>query len=224
MRRGDDLAPALWRSAINLPEHGRALPAISNPRARQLTRDRMTLAADDRRVLRTAAHSSIAFGLAHQCVMAISLPDYPERLHAERATFVTLRHAEELLGCIGTLRPHRPLVADVVHNAYHAAFSDPRFAPLDAVRLPGLEVHISILSRLEPMEVHSEADLLARLRPGFDGLVLEEGDRSATFLPAMWPRLPTPRSFVRVLKEKAGLPAGYWSTTIRAYRYTAEEA
>jgi hypothetical protein len=40
----------------------------------------------------------------------------------------------------------------------------------------------------------------------------------------MWPRLPTPRSFVRVLKEKAGLPADYWSPTIRAFRYTAEEA
>jgi AmmeMemoRadiSam system protein A len=183
----------------------------------------MTLSDDERRLLRGAARESIEFGLVHHRSIAVAVLDYPEALRSEQATFVTLRSADELLGCIGTLRPHRPLVADVVHNAYHAAFGDPRFAPLTAAQLTGLDLHISILSLLEPLAIRSEEDLLAQLRPGLDGLLLEEGEQSATFLPAMWPRLQTPRTFVRVLKEKAQLPPDYWSPTIKAYRYTADE-
>jgi len=183
----------------------------------------ITLSDHDRELLRAAAHASIEFGLAQRRPMDIAVHEYPEALRAEHASFVTLHHAGELLGCIGTLRPRRPLVADVVHNAYHAAFSDPRFAPLSAGQLPGLELHISVLSPLEPLAIRSEDDLLAQLRPGLDGLVLEDGAQSATFLPAMWPRLQTPRTFVRVLKEKAELPADHWSPTIRAYRYTVDE-
>ena len=177
----------------------------------------------ERQLLRTAAVESVDFGLAQHRQMPVSELDYPDSLRIEQASFVTLRNAGELLGCIGTLRPHRPLVCDVVHNAYHAAFSDPRFAPLTAEQLPGLDLHISILSPLERLEVRSEDDLLAQLRPGIDGLLIEDGDRAATFLPAMWPRLARPRTFVRMLKEKAHLPADYWSPTLTAYRYTAEE-
>src|SRR5215471_20369669 len=161
----------------------------------------MMLAASDRQLLRDGAFASLQFGLAHHQPMVVSELDYPAPLRIERATFVTLRNAGELLGCVGTLRAHRPLVCDVVHNAYHAAFSDPRFPPLTAEQLPGLDLHISLLSPLERLAVRSEADLLAQLRPGIDGLVLEEERTAATFLPSMWPRLPDPRSFVRALKE-----------------------
>jgi AmmeMemoRadiSam system protein A len=183
----------------------------------------MTLDEHDRRLLRTAALDSIEFGLTHRRLMTVDWHKYPAALCIEKATFVTLRHAEELLGCIGSLRPHRPLVSDVVHNAYAAAFSDPRFPALTAEQLPGVDLHISILSPLEPLAVQSEDDLLAQLRPGIDGLLLEEGDLAATFLPAMWPRLTTPRVFVRALKDKAHLPRDYWSPTLRAYRYEVDD-
>lgn len=181
------------------------------------------MTSHERQLLRNAAFESVEFGLAQHGRMPVSAFDYPESLRVEKGTFVTLRNAGELLGCIGTLRPHRPLVCDVVHNAYHAAFSDPRFAPLTADQLPGLDLHISILSHLERLQISSEDDLLAQLRPGVDGLLIEEGDLAATFLPAMWPRLAVPRTFVRMLKEKAHLPADYWSLTLKAYRYTADE-
>ena len=183
----------------------------------------MTLDEHDRRLLRTAALDSIDFGLTHRRPMTVNANDYPAALRQEKATFVTLRHADELLGCIGTLRPHRPLVSDVVHNAYAAAFSDPRFPALSADQRPDLDLHISILSALVPLTVRSEDDLLTQLRPGVDGLLLEEGDLAATFLPAMWPRLPTPQAFVRALKDKAHLPREYWSPTIRVYRYEVDD-
>ena len=183
----------------------------------------MTLDEHDRRLLRTAALDSIEFGLTHGRSMTVDAQVYPPALRVEKATFVTLRHDDELLGCIGSLRPHRPLVSDVVHNAYAAAFGDPRFPALTAEQLPGVDLHISILSPLEPLAVRSEDDLLTQLRPGIDGLLLEEGDLAATFLPAMWPRLTTPHAFVRALKDKAHLPRDYWSPTLRAYRYTVDD-
>lgn len=183
----------------------------------------MTLTDHERQLLRDAAFESVRHGLTHRREMDVCEAVYPEALRAEKATFVTLRQDDELLGCIGTLRAHRALVRDVVRNAYHAAFSDPRFAPLTPEQLPGLDLHISVLSLLEPLPVTSEDDLFAKLRPGLDGLLIEDGDHVATFLPAMWPRLSSPRTFVRALKDKAHLPPDYWSLTIRVFRYTAEE-
>ena len=177
----------------------------------------------ERRLLRDAAFGSVRYGLTHRREMDVSEADYPDALRVEKATFVTLRQEGELLGCIGTLRAHRPLVRDVVHNAYHAAFSDPRFAPITPAQLSVLDLHISLLSPLEPLPVASEDDLLAKLRPGIDGLLIEADDHIATFLPAMWPRLSTPHTFVRALKDKAHLPPDYWSPAIRVFRYTAEE-
>lgn len=183
----------------------------------------MSLTDQQRRMLRDVAFDSIRYGLTHRQEMEVFERTYPVPLREERATFVTLRRHDELLGCIGTLRPRRPLVRDVAHNAYQAAFADPRFHPLTAAQMSDLDLHISLLSRLERLDVAGEEDLLATLRPGVDGLLIEEGERSATFLPAMWPRLPTPRDFLHALKDKAGLPPDYWSPTLRAFRYTAEE-
>lgn len=178
----------------------------------------------ERQLLRAAALESIEFGLTRCGELAVSASDYPERMRIATATFVTLRHDGDLLGCIGTLRPCRPLVCDVAHNAYHAAFRDPRFMPLTAAQLRGLDLHISVLSPLERLAVQCEDDLIALIRPGVDGVVIEEGHRAATFLPVMWSRLADPRTFVRLLKEKGDWPPDYWSATITAYRYTVENA
>ena len=146
--------------------------------------------------------------------------DYPEPLRAIQSTFVTLRLDGELRGCIGSLQADLPLVADVARSAFKAAFEDPRFSPVTAQERQRLEIQISVLSRAEPMSFASEADLVARLRPGIDGLVLGEEDLRATFLPDVWESLPDPSDFVARLKRKAGLAADYWSPHMRASRYT----
>ncbi len=139
-----------------------------------------------------------------------------------RATFVTLTIDAQLRGCIGTLEARRALVEDVASNAYSAAFEDPRFAPLERAEFERLDIHLSLLSAPEPIQFGSEKDLLAQIRPSLDGLVLEEGARRGTFLPSVWEQLPDPVEFLRHLKRKAGLPADYWSATLRVSRYTSE--
>ncbi len=79
-----------------------------------------------------------------------------------------------------------------------------------------------MLSAPEPLPVSSEADLLVQLRPGIDGLILEDGYARGTFLPAVWESLPKPEDFLRHLKRKAGLSDNHWSETLQLFRYETE--
>lgn len=166
------------------------------------------------------AAASIRHGLDYGRPQIPDIGSLPGPLGEPGASFVTLNRHGQLRGCIGSLSPHRPLAEDVAENAWSAAFSDPRFAPLREDELDGLDIHISILSPAEPMHFSSESELLQQLQPGVDGLIMEEGFRRGTFLPSVWEQLPTPELFLRHLKQKAGLPADYWSDTLRVSRYT----
>jgi len=180
------------------------------------------LADEHRRTLLRIARRSIAHGLEHGRPLEVDAQAFDPALQPLRATFVTLERQGELRGCIGMLEAIRPLVSDVAANAYAAAFSDPRFAPLRQDELEDLVVKISVLSPPEPVTFDSEADLLTQMRPGVDGLILSEGGRRGTFLPAVWESLPSAREFLTHLKLKAGLPPAYWSPTLRVERYTTE--
>jgi len=169
------------------------------------------------------ARRSIAHGLEQRTPLPVDPAAYDERLRAPGASFVTLHLGDELRGCIGSLEARRPLVSDVACNAYAAAFQDPRFPPLSRDELPALRIHISVLSEATPLHFISENDLLRQLRPGVDGLILEEGEsHRSTFLPSVWSSLPDPRQFLQQLKLKAGLPPDYWSDSLRVLRYTTE--
>jgi AmmeMemoRadiSam system protein A len=152
--------------------------------------------------------------------MPIFLERYSEALKKIRASFVTLYLNDKLRGCIGTLSAHQPLIKDIVHNAYTAAFGDPRFFPITEQELKQLTFEVSILSELEPITFDSEIELLNQLKPHIDGLVLIEKNQQGTFLPSVWDSLPSPKMFLEHLKAKAGLPTDYWSTTIQIKRYT----
>jgi uncharacterized protein len=177
--------------------------------------------AADRSELLRLARVSIERGLAEGQLApapAASSPALAER----RATFVTLTAADDLRGCCGSIEPRFALAEDVWRNAWASAFADPRFPSLSAAEYPRLDIHISILTPLERMPVSSEEDLLAKLQPGHDGLMLQLGAARATFLPAVWEALPDPQQFVRQLKLKAGWRQDFWSADIEVWRYRTE--
>lgn len=150
-------------------------------------------------------------------------PNCPDWMDAPGAVFVTLTRDGQLRGCIGSLEACRSLRADLEANACAAAFRDPRFPPLAAEELPGTRVEVSILSQPEAMAFRDEADALAQLRPGIDGVILEYGRHRGTFLPQVWEQLPEPGLFMRHLKLKAGLPPDFWSDDLRLSRYSVEK-
>lgn len=137
-------------------------------------------------------------------------PDMPW-LREPGATFVTLTLEGMLRGCIGSIEASRPLGEDVRRNALAAAFSDMRFAPLTLGELIDTRFEVSLLSPMVPLQVESEGDLVSRLEPGRDGVLLEWHNHRGTFLPQVWEQLPDPRDFVRHLKRKAGLRDDFWS-------------
>lgn len=183
----------------------------------------MSLAKTHGRELIAIARQAVAEGLRVQVKPTLDLGAYPAELRTPRATFVTLTKHSELRGCIGVLEPCRPLARDVAENAYAAAFEDPRFSPLKAFEFDLIRLHISLLTPAEPLSFASEREALAQLRPGVDGLILREGGRRSTFLPSVWQNLADPALFLGKLKEKANLPAFYWSDTLELFRYECEQ-
>jgi len=168
------------------------------------------------------AKDSIAYGLKHGLALPINDKDYVSELQLQRATFVTLEIEHQLRGCIGMLEAVRPLVIDIAENAFSAAFRDPRFPPLSTKEYSQLEIHISILSPAESMSFYSEEDLIHQLRPGIDGLIMQEDGHRGTFLPSVWESLAEPEEFVRHLKQKSGLASDYWSDSLKVSRYQCE--
>ncbi len=168
------------------------------------------LTAEERQILLTLAREAIREALSDAAAPELALEQLPPRLQAKGAAFVTLTLDGQLRGCIGSLQAHRPLAADVQRHAVDAAFDDPRFPPLMDSEFPHLRIEISVLSEPQPVAYTDPQDLLQKLRPGVDGVVLERGWNRATFLPQVWEQLPEPEQFLGHLCQKAGLPANAW--------------
>lgn len=188
-----------------------------------MTDDQLT--GDDQRcLLHVAARSVVAAAGGEPAVHeALQAAHFPPALQARRATFVTLRRRGALRGCRGTVVAEEPLIVNVARSARSAARTDERFAPVSPHELDGIDLHVSILHPSQPLEFESEAELLARLRPGHDGLILNLGSRQGLFLPAVWRSLPDPATFLDRLRQKVGLPPDFWSADLRAARFTVDE-
>ncbi len=134
----------------------------------------------------------------------------PEILKEKRGCFVTLNKNNNLRGCIGYILPIAPLFQAVIDNAYSAAFSDPRFPPVSENEVSNLHIEISVLTVPERVDYKDANDLLNKLAPQKDGLIIKKGLYSATFLPQVWEQLPGKEDFLGHLCMKAGLNPDEW--------------
>jgi hypothetical protein len=134
----------------------------------------------------------------------------PARLKEAKGCFVTLTKNGQLRGCIGNILPAGPLYEAVMENAQNAARRDFRFAPVTPDELDKIHIEISVLTEPQPLEFKSPEDLLNKLQPQKDGVVLKIGLRSATFLPQVWEQLPDKVQFLSHLAQKAGCEPGAW--------------
>lgn len=181
-----------------------------------------TLSLALRTRLRQVALAALRQGIRTGASLPVVLDDYPPALQTRRGCFVTLRKTGSLRGCLGSLEAQGPLVKEVARLAYAAATRDPRFEPVIADELAAITVKLSVLSEPTLMAVASEAELLAALRPGVDGVIFTDGRATATFLPDVWESFPKPGIFIDQLRAKAGLAAKHWSDSVRVQRYTTQ--
>ena len=153
------------------------------------------------------ARKTIAGQLGVQTGSSVSEEAIPD---AECGTFVTLKINGQLRGCIGNLQAEGSVAEGVKRNALSAAFHDSRFSPLSEKEFAAIEIDISVLSPSQRLEYSDGEDLVSKLRPGIDGVILKHGNAGATFLPQVWDQLPTPEQFLGHLCRKAGLPENSW--------------
>ena len=175
--------------------------------------------SDEKQLLLHTSHISIQAGLQRNRPYAPDLSEYPVRLREHLASFVTLKINGQLRGCIGTTSPVSPLITSIADNAYAAAFRDPRFPSLTKNEYKHINISISILGPSKEIQFTSEQDIIAQLRPGIDGLIIEREGHKATFLPAVWESLQNAEDFLFHLKHKAGISMS--SPPTRAWSYQA---
>ncbi len=132
--------------------------------------------------------------------------------------FVTLELGGQLRGCIGQVRAQGPLAEVVQEMAHAAATRDPRFSPLGPEELSQLEIEISVLSPLWPV------DDIHKIQVGRDGLMISAGDQSGLLLPQVaseygWDA----ETFLSHTCMKAGLPKDHWRLgTAKIEAFTAQ--
>jgi len=146
-------------------------------------------------------------------------PKFDER----RGTFVTLTINDNLRGCIGHIIPQETLLEGIKENAINAAFKDPRFNPLSKKEWDDVKIEISILTDPRPLEYTDWDDLLNKIRPDIDGVIIKKGYYQATFLPQVWEQLPDKREFFTHLCLKAGMEANEWKKgKLEVYTYQVQ--
>ena len=186
----------------------------------------MMLTSDQQNQLLTIARRSIEQSLSksnavtlEQCLQQVLSDDVPGIFQAQHPSFVTLKKNAALRGCIGNLEANSSLVESIYRNAKSAAFHDPRFPAVNLAELEEILISISILTPKQAFPFSNEDDLKAKLEPGKDGLVIQTGQKRATFLPAVWESLPDVTSFIDQLKQKAGMSEN--EEIEKAWRYQA---
>ena len=161
---------------------------------------RFTLTEKLGQTLPTNTYQALEKRLADPCYDVVS------------GVFVTLKLGVHLRGCIGSLEGYAPLRKEVGRNALKAAFEDPRFSALGADELDRLHIEVSILTPPKNLNYNDPDDLVQKLRPGIDGVILKRGMAGATFLPQVWEQLAKPEAFLGQLCLKAGLSKKEWQT------------
>ena len=182
------------------------------------------LNADEKQTLLRLAREALQQGVAGQTMPVLNLQNLPPALRATGASFITLTIAGELRGCIGALEPYQPLAEDVREHAVAAALEDPRFPPVSREEVGRIKIEISRLTLPRDLEYTDAEDLLGKLHPHVDGVILRDGMRRATFLPQVWEKIPDKEQFLDNLCYKMGAAPDTWRRKhLEVLTYQVEE-
>lgn len=168
------------------------------------------LTPEEQTTLLRLAREALEHGVRGRDLPPLDSSVLTPKLREQGATFVTLTEGGQLRGCIGALEPYQPLAQDVRDHAVAAALEDPRFPPVNERELSRIDIEVSRLTRPVPLEYEDANDLLSRLRPHVDGVILRDAFRRATFLPQVWEKIPDGAEFLSNLCYKMGADPELW--------------
>lgn len=189
---------------------------------RELDPDR--LSDQEKQYILDLAREALIFGVQGKSLPEIDSESIPRKINLPGASFVTLTKNKELRGCIGSLEATRPLVEDVRLHAVAAAMEDFRFPPVQEDEIQDISIEVSRLTIPIRIEFDNQDDLLSKIRPGIDGVVIKKGLRRATFLPQVWEKVPDVEIFLTMLCRKMGASSDCWrSKNIEIFTYQVEK-
>jgi uncharacterized protein len=168
------------------------------------------LTPEEQKTLLRLAREALECGVKGENLPPLDSSILTARLLEDGASFVTLTEGGQLRGCIGALEPYQSLAQDVREHAVAAALEDPRFSPVSAREVDRIEIEVSRLTRPVPLQYQDANDLLSKLRPHVDGVILRDAFRRATFLPQVWEKISDPADFLDNLCYKMGANPDVW--------------
>ncbi len=163
---------------------------------------------------------------AHISKKGLKIKDEFKRVFSSKSgAFVTLEKEGSLRGCIGIAEAIYPLYEAVVNSATGAAFSDPRFPPLDREEFDKVTISVSVLTSPQTINVRNPEDYIQQIQVGKDGLLVKGVFNSGLLLPIVaveqqWGSL----TFLEQTCLKGGLPADSWKDfdACRVYKFQTE--
>lgn len=182
------------------------------------------LTTEEQKILLRLAREALECGVRGKAYPALDVASLPPSLREEGSSFVTLTRHGELRGCIGSLEPRQSLAEDVREHAVAAALNDPRFPPVVEPELDSIQIEVSRLTSPVPLEYKDVQDLLSKLCPHTDGVVVRDGFHRATFLPQVWEKISDPAEFLSNLCYKMGAHPDLWRHKhLDIFTYRVEE-
>lgn len=178
----------------------------------------------EKQTLLKVARESIEFLIQEKTLAKLNLQSFPLTLQEQGASFVTLTIQNKLRGCMGALEAYQPLVEDVREHAIAAAFEDPRFRPVEKSELNRIRIEVSRLGAPQALSYDSGEDLIKKINPHIDGVIVKYGERKATFLPQVWEKISDPKEFMNQLCYKMIGQANLWrESKLQVFTYQVEE-
>jgi AmmeMemoRadiSam system protein A len=182
------------------------------------------LTFEEQKVLLRLAREAMERGVKGEALPFLDQSSLSLALREEGSSFITLTAHGQLRGCIGSLNPYQSLAEDVREHAVAAALNDPRFPAVREDELNGIQIEVSRLTCPIPLEYKDANDLLSKLHPYLDGVILRDAFRRATFLPQVWEKIPDPIEFMNNLCYKMGVRHDLWrSKHFEVLTYQVEE-
>ena len=186
--------------------------------------DKLTL--EEKQLLLRLAREAMERGVSGEKLPPLDETSLPPNLREKGSSFITLTVRGELRGCIGALEAYQSLAEDVREHAIAAALKDPRFPAVRKEELSGIQIEVSRLTRPVPLDYVDGNDLLSKLRPHIDGVILRDDatGRRGTFLPQVWEKISDPGEFLNNLCFKMGMSENVWrSRHLDVFTYEVEE-
>jgi AmmeMemoRadiSam system protein A len=182
------------------------------------------LTPEEQKILLRLAREAMERGVKGEELPSLDESSIPSALREEGSSFITLTAHGQLRGCIGSLEPYESLAEDVREHAVAAALNDPRFPAVREDELNAIQIEVSRLTRPTPLEYKDADDLLSKLHPYVDGVILRDAFRRATFLPQVWEKISDPAEFLNNLCYKMGVKHDLWrSKHFEVLTYQVEE-